>query len=128
MATLCTPFRIYNTSNDQPKTNRKVKLDADVTRANKENNRKHWRQHSWEPAEIRTRNFVMMPSVDRSQNVRVRELEQNLEKYENAGEKLKRLVGWNLRSTKSALKDVQEMLETLEDLYGDEAFEEECPK
>jgi len=62
-----------------------------------------------------------MPTVDRSQNVRVRELEKKLEKYENAGEKLKRLAGWNLRSTKSALKDVQEILETLEDLYGDEA-------
>ena len=59
--------------------------------------------------------------MDRSQNLRVRELEQKLEKYENAGEKLKRLAGWNLRSTKSALKDVQEILETLEDLYGDEA-------
>jgi hypothetical protein len=62
-----------------------------------------------------------MPTVEHGQNVRVRELEKKLEKYEIAGEKLKRLAGWNLRSTKSALKDVQEILETLEDLYGDEA-------
>ncbi len=125
MATLCTPFRIYNTSNGQPKKNRKAKLDAAVTRVNKENNRKHWRQHSREPVEIRSHNFAMMSSVDRGQNIRVRELEQKLEKYEKAGEKLKRLVGWNLRSTKSALKDIQDVLYTLEDLYGDEAFEEE---
>mgnify|MGYP001103997272 CR=1 FL=1 len=38
-------------------------------------------------------------------------------------EKLKRLAVWNLRSTKSALKDVEEMLTILEDLYGDDATE-----
>jgi len=95
-----TPVRVYNSvekkSEDAPRRNPK----------------RHWRQHAINPR---------MPTVDRSQNVRVRELEKKLEKYENAGEKLKRLAGWNLRSTKSALKDVQEILETLEDLYGDEA-------
>jgi hypothetical protein len=29
-------------------------------------------------------------------------------------------VKWNIRSTKSALKDVQEILETLDELYGEE--------
>jgi hypothetical protein len=38
-------------------------------------------------------------------------------------ERLKRLAVWNLRSTKSALKDVEEMLTLLEELYGDEATE-----
>jgi len=50
-------------------------------------------------------------------------LRKQIVKYKTATEKMKLLAGWNLRSTKSALKDVQEMLETLEELYGDEAFE-----
>jgi hypothetical protein len=95
-----TPVRVYNSVEKKPED------------APRRNPKRHWRQHAINPR---------MPTVDRSQNVRVRELEKKLEKYENAGEKLKRLAGWNLRSTKSALKDVQEILETLEDLYGDEA-------
>jgi hypothetical protein len=38
------------------------------------------------------------------------------------------LALWNLRSTRSALKDVEQMLEVIEDLYGEESFEEERPK
>jgi hypothetical protein len=64
-----------------------------------------------------------MPRADCGQNSKIQELERKLDKYEKVNEKLKMLAGWNLRSTKSALKDVQQMIETLEDLYGDEAFE-----
>jgi len=53
----------------------------------------------------------------------IEDLRKQIVKYKTAAEKMKLLAGWNLRSTKSALKDVQEMLETLEELYGDEAFE-----
>jgi hypothetical protein len=65
----------------------------------------------------------MNPEMARShpEIVRIRELESDVKKYKDANEKLKKLAEWNLRSTKSALKDVQEILETLEDLYGDEA-------
>ena len=126
MATLCTPFRIYNTSNDQPKKNRKAKLDAAVTRVNKENNRKHWRQHSREPAEIRSHNFAMTPQTDDTEYVK--QLREQVQFYRTATMKMKTLASWNLRSTKSALKDVQEMIDVIEDLYGETAFEEECPK
>jgi hypothetical protein len=126
MATLCTPFRIYNTSNDQPKNNRKAKLDAAVTRANKENNRKHWRQHSREPVEIRSHNFAMTPQTTDTECVK--QLREQVQLYRTATMKMKTLALWNLRSTKSALKDVQEMIDVIEDLYGETAFEEESPK
>jgi hypothetical protein len=45
-----------------------------------------------------------------------------------ANKRLKSLAMWNLRSTRSALKDVEQMLEVIEDLYGEESFEEEPPK
>ena len=45
-----------------------------------------------------------------------------------ANKRLKSLAMWNLRSTRSALKDVEEMLQVIEDLYGEESFEEEPPK
>jgi hypothetical protein len=65
----------------------------------------------------------MNPEMTRThpETVRIKELETDVKKYKDANEKLKKLAEWNLRSTKSALKDVQEILETLEDLYGDEA-------
>jgi hypothetical protein len=51
-------------------------------------------------------------------------LRKQVEKYKNAQKKIKTLTEWNLRSTKSSLKDVQDILETLEDLYGDSAFKD----
>jgi len=52
-------------------------------------------------------------------------LREQIAKYKRGQAKLKRLARWNLRSTKSSLRDVQETLETLEDLYGDLAFDDE---
>ena len=43
------------------------------------------------------------------------ELREKLEKYEDTNKKLKLLARWNLRSTKSALKDVEEMLRVLDE-------------
>jgi len=86
-----TPLRIYNSVENRP--------------------RRHWRQRAMNPEMARSH-----PEI-----VRIRELESDVKKYKDANEKLKKLAEWNLRSTKSALKDVQEILETLEDLYGDEA-------
>ena len=114
MATLCTPFRIYNTSSDQPKKNRKAKLQAAVTRVNKD---KHWRQHSREPVEMRTHNFAMTPQTTDTECVK--QLREQVQLYRTATMKMKTLALWNLRSTKSALKDVQEMIDVIEDLYGE---------
>ena len=121
MATLCTPFRIYNTSSDQPKKNRKAKLQAAVTRVNKEHKRKHWRQHSREPVEMRTHNFAMTPQTTDTECVK--QLREQVQLYRTATTKMKTLALWNLRSTRSALKDVQEMIDVIEDLYGETAFE-----
>lgn len=57
--------------------------------------------------------------------VELHRLREQIAKYKRGQAKLKRLARWNLRSTKSSLRDVQETLETLEDLYGDLAFDEE---
>lgn len=57
--------------------------------------------------------------------IELHRLREQVAKYKRGQAKLKRLARWNLRSTKSSLRDVQETLETLEDLYGDEAFDEE---
>ena len=54
----------------------------------------------------------------------LRKLREQVEKYKNAQKKIKTLTEWNLRSTKSSLKDVQDILETLEDLYGGDAFKD----
>lgn len=118
MATLCTPFRIYNTSSDQPKKNRKAKLQAAVTRVNKD---KHWRQYSREPVEMRTHNFAMTPQNTDTECVK--QLREQVQLYRTATMKMKTLALWNLRSTRSALKDVQEMIDVIEDLYGETAFE-----
>ena len=45
-----------------------------------------------------------------------------MHKHERA--KLRRLAEWNLRSTKSSLKDIQDTIAILNDLYGDEMYED----
>jgi hypothetical protein len=102
-----TPVRVYNSVEKKPEA------------APRYTSNRHWRQHAMNP---------QIPRMERSQFSKIQELEKKLDKYEKANEKLKMLAGWNLRSTKSALKDVQQIMETLEDLYGEEAFEEQSPK
>lgn len=122
MATICTPLRIYNTSSDQSKKNRKAKLDAAVTRVNKDRKVRHWRQYTPEPMEMRTHNFAMSPRTTEADCVK--QLREQIVVYRNATRKMKTLALWNLRSTRSALKDVQEMIDVIEDLYGESAFED----
>ena len=63
-------------------------------------------------------------STPEIENETMNDLREQIAKYKIASKKMEVLAKWNLRSTKSTLRDVQEMLETLDDLYGDEAFEE----
>jgi uncharacterized protein YlxW (UPF0749 family) len=58
-------------------------------------------------------------------NDELNQLRQQVVMYKRERAKLKKLAEWNLRSTKSSLKDVQETLEILEDLYGDEMYEDQ---
>ena len=109
IAIACAPTRIYNTAE------RRVKRDGG----------RHWRQHSTGTS-VRPHRFAMekTPETPKIEDSNIEELREQIVKYKIANKKMKVLAGWNLRSTKSALKDVQEMLETLDELYGDEAFEE----
>jgi hypothetical protein len=50
-------------------------------------------------------------------------LRKDIVKYKTANNKIKTLAKWNLRSTRSALKDIEEMLEVIEDLYGEDTYE-----
>jgi sugar-specific transcriptional regulator TrmB len=54
---------------------------------------------------------------------KIRELEEELEKYKRVNAKLERMAKWNLRSSRSALTTTEEMLQVLQDTFGDEAFE-----
>jgi hypothetical protein len=93
-----TPLRIYNTTDKDPMKKRVSP-------------RKH-------------RYVINTPSGE-VDAVELHRLREQIAKYKRGQAKLKRLARWNLRSTKSSLRDVQETLETLEDLYGDLAFDEE---
>jgi hypothetical protein len=88
-----TPVRVYNSVEKKP--------DA----APRPKRNRHWRQHAVNP---------QMPRSD-TRDVIIIELREQLEKYEATNKKLKLLARWNLRSTKSALKDVQEMLRVLDE-------------
>ena len=52
-------------------------------------------------------------------------MRDQIAKYERAEKKIRLLSSWGLRSTKSSLGDLRGILETLDDLYGDDAFDKE---
>lgn len=105
MFAICaTPIRVYNSVEKKPEAAPKYR---------------HWRQRAMNPE---------MPRVSRCQDVTIRQLTSQITEYKTANKRLKMLALWNLRSTRSALKDVEQMLEVIEDLYGEESFEEEPPK
>ena len=69
----------------------------------------------------------VVPRSNKYQIVETIKLERmcdEIDKYKCAKKKLKLLTTWSLRSTKSTLSDLHEILGTLEELYGDEAFNE----
>jgi hypothetical protein len=103
IAIACTPTRIYNNLND---TNKPVPVAAP-----RHTTKRHWRQCASDPC------------LRRSISVEEK-LRKDISEYKMANKKLKSLAMWNLRSTRSALKDVEEMLQVIEDLYGEESFEE----
>jgi len=108
MFAICaTPVRVYNTNEKKPEA------------APRYSPNRHWRQRAMNPE---------MPRVSRCQEVTIRQLTSQITEYKTANKRLKALALWNLRLTRSALKDVEQMLEVIEDLYGEESFEEEPPK
>jgi hypothetical protein len=90
-----TPIHVFNSVEKKPQS------------APRHKSSRHWRQHSMERVDM--------------MSDRIRDLEKQVSQSEAANAKLKRLAQWNLRSTSSALKDVEEMLVILEDVYGEDA-------
>ena len=90
--------------------------------AHKERSGKHWRQYSTGATTRGRRKFVVNPPDSKSE-VKIEKLEKDLKKYKCANEKLKMIAGWNIRATQSVLKNSMEILEIVEDLYGEDAFE-----
>jgi hypothetical protein len=101
-------FTIYNTKKEQEPPKK---------------NKRHWRQYSTGSSERPRVKFAMTPKPKTLMRDRVIELELEVEKYKKINSKLKMIAGWNVRASKSALRDSQHILEIIEDLYGDEAVE-----
>jgi hypothetical protein len=50
-------------------------------------------------------------------------LEHEVDRYKKANKKLRMIASWNLRAAQSAFKDSENILQILDDLYGDDAYE-----
>ena len=77
---------------------------------------RHWRQTSSNPVTPRDR-------VVEKQSAKIEVLNKEISECKRVNQKLAMIAKWNVRATQSALKNSQEMLEILEDLYGDSATE-----
>ena len=77
---------------------------------------RHWRQTSSNPVTPRDR-------VIEKQSAKIEVLNKEISECKRVNQKLTMIAKWNVRATQSALKNSQEMLEILEDLYGDSATE-----
>ena len=99
------PHTVYNTLKKEP-----------------EKKTRHWRQYS-----PRTHMFVINPTPPAVHH-QVEELQEKVGEYKRINSRLKLLAKLNVRATQSALRNSQGLLEILEDLYGDAAFEDENEK
>ena len=77
---------------------------------------RHWRQTSSKPVTPRDR-------VVEKQSAKIEVLNKEISECKRVNQKLTMIAKWNVRATQSALKNSQDMLEILEDLYGDSATE-----
>lgn len=115
-----TPTRIYNTTEKKP-TERK---------------QKHWRQYASGVSPRKTgaisHNYGINPKIPpavhetpyKEKDTRIKELEEENRRYKVSYKKMQLLASWNLRSNKSAIKDINNIIDIMEDLYGETAFED----
>lgn len=86
---------------------------------------RHWRQYSPEtprrPIIVKAASHVKVEKL--KVDVEVEKLKLELKKHKEAEQKIKRHAKWMLRSTQSAHKDAQDVIEIIKDLYGDDGFE-----
>jgi hypothetical protein len=101
IAIACAPTRIYNTVSNEEKP-------------------KHWRQH---PNRVRRRVYAVNEDT-----LKIKKLEKEVDMYKKAHHKMKMIAQWSLRANQAALTDSRTILHTLEELYGDEAFEDQYGK
>lgn len=59
------------------------------------------------------------------ETVKLDDMRCQIAKYKRAEKKIKLLTSWGLRATESSLSDLRGILETLDELYGDDAFDED---
>ena len=97
------PIRIYNT-------------------APNEDGPKHWRQH---PNRVRRRVYAVNSPKVNEDLMKIKKLENQVDMYKKAHHKMKMIAQWSLRANQAALSDSRSILHTLEELYGDEAFEDQ---
>jgi len=97
------PTRIYNT-------------------APNEDGPKHWRQH---PNRVRRRVYAVNSPKVNEDTMKIKKLENKVDMYKKAHHKMKMIAQWSLRANQAALSDSRSILHTLEELYGDEAFEDQ---
>jgi|TARA_B110000858_G_C17477739_1_gene325736 phosphoenolpyruvate-protein kinase (PTS system EI component) len=86
---------------------------------------KHWRQH---PNRVRRRVYAVNSPKVNEDTLRIKKLENEVDMYKKAHQKMKMIATWSLRANEAALSDSRTILHTLEELYGDEAFEDQCGK
>ncbi len=92
---------------------------------------RHWRQYSPEtprrPIIVKAASHVraekLKAEVETHRDTEVEKLKLELKKHKEVEQKIKRHAKWMLRSTQSAHKDAQDVIEIIKDLYGDDAFE-----
>ena len=81
---------------------------------------KHWRQH---PNRVRRRVYAVNSPKVNEDTVKIKKLEKEVDRYKKANKKLRMIASWNLRAAQSAFKDSENILQILDDLYGDDAYE-----
>jgi phosphoenolpyruvate-protein kinase (PTS system EI component) len=86
---------------------------------------KHWRQH---PNRVRRRVYAVNSPKVNEDTVKIKKLEKEVDMYKKAHHKMKMIAKWSLRANEAALSDSRSILHTLEELYGDEAFEDQSGK
>ena len=102
----CASTRIYNSVSNEEKP-------------------KHWRQH---PNRVRRRVYAVNSPKVNEDALKIKKLEKEVDMYKKAHHKMKMIAQWSLRANQAALTDSRTILHTLEELYGDEAFEDQCGK
>jgi hypothetical protein len=82
---------------------------------------RHWRQYSGRT--VHRQNFAMSPKQTTDDALKIEKLEHEVDRYKKANKKLRMIASWNLRAAQSAFKDSENILQILDDLYGDDAYE-----